>query len=67
MMTRCGASPGPCWNYYIAVDSVATAAEWTTECGGQVLHAPHQVPGGAWIVKARDPQGASFAMISGAR
>lgn len=67
MMTRCGASAGPCWNYYIAVDSVAMAAERATERGGQVLHGPHQVPGGAWIVQVRDPQGAAFAMISGAR
>jgi uncharacterized protein len=67
MMTRCGASGGPCWNYYIAVDSVAMAAERASERGGQVLHGPHQVPGGAWIVQVRDPQGAAFAMISGAR
>jgi len=66
MMTRCDASPGPSWNYYIAVESVATAAERVAERGGQVLHGPHQVPGGAWILRARDPQGAAFAMISGA-
>jgi uncharacterized protein len=67
MMTRCGVSPGPCWNYYIAVDSVATAAQRATARGGQLQHGPHQVPGGAWIVQARDPQGAAFAMISVAR
>jgi predicted enzyme related to lactoylglutathione lyase len=65
MMTRCAQVSRPCWNYYIAVDSVAVAAERTTSRGGQVLHGPHEVPGGAWIVQARDPQGAAFAMISG--
>jgi predicted enzyme related to lactoylglutathione lyase len=64
MMKGCGQMPGPCWNYYIAVDSVAAAAQRTTDRGGQLLHGPHEVPGGLWIVQARDPQGACFAMVS---
>jgi uncharacterized protein len=67
MMTRCAQVPHPCWNYYIAVDSVAAAAERATTRGAQVLQGPHEVPGGAWIVQARDPQGAVFAMISGSK
>jgi predicted enzyme related to lactoylglutathione lyase len=67
MMTRCGQVPHPCWNYYIAVDSVAAAGERTKKRGGEVLMGPHEVPGGAWIVQARDPQGAHFAMVSGSR
>jgi uncharacterized protein len=66
-MTRCAQVPHPCWNYYIAVDSVAAATERTIKRGGEVLMGPHEVPGGAWIVQARDPQGAHFAMISGPR
>ena len=34
------------------------------EGGAQVLNGPMEVPGGAWIVQARDPQGAAFAMVS---
>ena len=64
MMKGCQQMPGPCWNYYIAVESVAAAAARATEHGGQVLHGPQEVPGGAWIVQARDPQGAAFAMVS---
>jgi predicted enzyme related to lactoylglutathione lyase len=64
MMKTCAEAPTACWNYYIAVDSVAGAAERTVRGGGEVLHGPTEVPGGAWIVQARDPQGAHFAMVS---
>jgi predicted enzyme related to lactoylglutathione lyase len=56
--------PTPMWNYYIAVDSVAKAAERAQARGALVLNGPMEVPGGAWIVQARDPQGAAFAMVS---
>jgi predicted enzyme related to lactoylglutathione lyase len=64
MIAGCAQVPHPCWNYYIAVDSVAEAAGRTKTRGGQVLQGPREVPGDAWIVQARDPQGAAFAMIS---
>jgi predicted enzyme related to lactoylglutathione lyase len=64
MMKACAQTPHPAWNYYIAVDDVAKAADRATTRGGQVLHGPVDVPGGAWIVQARDPQGAPFAMVS---
>jgi predicted enzyme related to lactoylglutathione lyase len=44
---------------------VAAAAERTTTRGGQMLLDPHEFPCDAWIVQARDPQKAAFAMISG--
>jgi len=56
--------PHPSWSYYIAVESVAKAADRAATRGASVLHAPTEVPGGAWIVQARDPQGAYFAMVS---
>jgi hypothetical protein len=65
MMKACAQVPQPCWNYYIAVEDVAKAADRAATRGGQVLHGPAEVPGGAWIVQARDPQGAHFAMVSG--
>ena len=64
MMKGCAQMSTPAWNYYIAVESVAKAAERAGARGAQVLNGPMEVPGGAWIVQARDPQGAAFAMVS---
>ena len=64
MMKICAQVPYPCWSYYITVDSVAAAADRAVTRGAQVLNGPMEVPGGAWIVQARDPQGAHFAMVS---
>ena len=64
VMKACAQVPHPSWNYYIAVDSVAAAADRALARGATVLHGPAEVPGGAWIVQARDPQGAQFAMVS---
>ena len=30
--------------------------------GGQILEGPLEVPGGSWIVRCTDPQGAMFAL-----
>ena len=57
-----GGSPGPRWLYYINVDDIDAAATRVVEAGGEVLHGPHQVPGGNWVVMGRDPQGAEFAL-----
>ena len=65
MMKGCAQVPGPMWNYYIVVESVAKAADRAQARGAHVLNGPLEVPGGAWIVQARDPQGAAFAMVSG--
>lgn len=59
-----GMPGGPHWNYYITVDSVAAAADRLATRGGKLLMGPQEVPGGAWIVQALDPQGAAFALIS---
>jgi uncharacterized protein len=67
MMKACAQAPHRAWNYYISVNSAPAAAERTTARGGQVLQGPVEVPGGAWIVQALDPQGARFAMVSGKR
>ncbi len=64
MMKACAQTPHPSWNYYIAVDGVAAAADRAFTRGAKVLHGPMEVPGGAWIVQALDPQGAHFAMVS---
>jgi len=64
MMKVCPQVPHPGWNYYITVESVAAAADRAATRGAQILNGPMEVPGGAWIVQARDPQGAHFAMVS---
>jgi predicted enzyme related to lactoylglutathione lyase len=52
----------PLWLYYFCVDDIGTATERLTAAGGVVVNGPNQVPGGAWVVQARDPQGAMFAL-----
>jgi predicted enzyme related to lactoylglutathione lyase len=64
MMKAPAQVPHPIWNYYIAVDSVHAAADRAVTRGAQIVNGPMEVPGGSWIVQARDPQGAHFAMIS---
>ena len=64
MMKACGQYPHAAWNYYITVESVAAAADRAVTRGAQILNGPMEVPGGLWIVQARDPQGGHFAMVS---
>jgi predicted enzyme related to lactoylglutathione lyase len=61
MMTVAQA-PAPYWLFYITVADVDAATARLTEGGGTVLYGPTEVPGGSWIVQARDPQGAVFAV-----
>ncbi len=63
MMTKPQAVPMPFWLYYINVDDIDAAVERLVTRGGQVLNGPMEVPGGAWIVQANDPQGAMFALV----
>lgn len=63
MMTRTKDCPLAYWQFYINVDNINAAIERITSNGGKVLHGPHEVPGGAWIVIASDPQGVSFALV----
>jgi predicted enzyme related to lactoylglutathione lyase len=64
MMNRPPQVPVPCWNFYFVVPSVTEAEKKIAAGGGQTLVAPMQVPGGGWILQARDPQGAVFALTS---
>lgn len=54
----------PHWLFYVAVDDVATAAERVKAGGGTIVFGPVEVPGGAWTLNCRDPQGAYFALVS---
>jgi predicted enzyme related to lactoylglutathione lyase len=55
--------PRPMWLYYFNVDDIAAAKSRVEAAGGAVLIDPHQVPTGDWIIQARDPQGAMFALV----
>jgi predicted enzyme related to lactoylglutathione lyase len=65
MMTVPGQRSG--WLYYFTVDAIDAAAARVTEYGGELLGEIHRVPGDAWIVRCRDPQGAYFALTAAKR
>ncbi len=55
--------PRPMWLYYFNVSDIDAAKGRVTDNGGEVLFGPSEVPGGAWIVQAKDPQGVMFALV----
>jgi predicted enzyme related to lactoylglutathione lyase len=54
----------PHWGYYFNVEAIDAAMQRVERSGGQVLHGPHEVPGGSWIAGCVDPQGAHFDMVA---
>jgi uncharacterized protein len=63
MWTKPPTVPAPFWLYYFNVADFDAATERVTAGGGKIVNGPTQVPGGSWIVQARDPQGAMFALV----
>lgn len=63
MMQRSGDDVPSLWRAYFGVPSVTAAQAAITAHGGTVLNGPHQVPGGDWVLQARDPQGAIFGIV----
>jgi predicted enzyme related to lactoylglutathione lyase len=63
MMTKPASIPRPFWLYYFAVEDIDAATRRVTTNGGELLEGPMQVPGGVWIIQAKDPQGAMFALV----
>ncbi len=55
------------WLFYFVVPALDAALVRVQEGGGMVLHGPQEVPGGAWVLMCRDPQGAAFALVSARR
>lgn len=53
----------PAWLFYFAVGDIDEAAQRVRSAGGEVLEGPMEVPGNAWIIQCRDPQGAMFALV----
>ena len=55
--------PQPMWLYYFGVPDIDKAIDTIAGHSGNVLHGPVEVPGGAFIIQASDPQGAMFALV----
>lgn len=53
----------PLWLFYFVVPDIDVATDKVRSGGGTVLNGPMEVPGGAWIIQATDPQGAMFALV----
>jgi predicted enzyme related to lactoylglutathione lyase len=51
------------WLIYFCVGNIDAATTRVVAAGGKILNGAHQVPGGAWIVQAADPEGARFALL----
>jgi uncharacterized protein len=49
--------------HYFNVDDIEAAAARVKNGRGQILHDPHEVAGGSWIVNCSDPRGAAFARL----
>jgi predicted enzyme related to lactoylglutathione lyase len=62
MYTKRRTDPVPYWLFYINVDDIDAAMERVRTGGGQVFEGPLEMPGGNWIARCGDPQGAAFAL-----
>jgi predicted enzyme related to lactoylglutathione lyase len=54
--------PVPFWLFYFNIGDIDAAAERVEAAGGQVFEGPLELPGGSWVARCRDPQGAAFAL-----
>lgn len=55
--------PRPMWTYYFRCADIDQAHQAITDNGGKVLNGPDEIPGGDYILKGVDPQGALFALV----
>ena len=62
MFTKRPEDPVPFWLYYLNIGDIDAAVERVKTAGGQVFKDPLELPGGGWIARCRDPQGAAFAL-----
>jgi predicted enzyme related to lactoylglutathione lyase len=62
-MMGLGNAPVPAWLPYFGVNGVEAAIGRIEAAGGKLAHGPMEVPGGAFIAVAQDPQGAWFAVV----
>lgn len=59
----CPAGMSGGWRFYVSVASIDAATAAVTDNGGVVQLGPMEVPGGMWVINARDPQGAAFGLV----
>jgi uncharacterized protein len=52
----------PYWMIYFRVADINEATARVKANGGAILNGPIEVPGGDWVVNAKDPQGAMFSL-----
>lgn len=62
-MMGLGNAPAPAWLPYFGTSGVDDAIGRIEAAGGKLAHGPMEVPGGAFIAVAQDPQGAWFAVV----
>ncbi|HLZ03626.1 MAG TPA: VOC family protein [Bradyrhizobium sp.] len=62
MFTKLPRVPTPFWLYYFNVADIAVAVACVKESGGRVVQGPMPLPGGIWIARCIDPQGAMFSL-----
>lgn len=55
-------APTPFWLFYFNVTDVDAAMVRVVSRGGQIFDQPQALPGGNWVVRCVDPQGALFAL-----
>ena len=54
--------PVPFWLFYFNVGDIDAAVARVESAGGSIFEGPLEMPGGSWIARCRDPQGAAFAL-----
>jgi predicted enzyme related to lactoylglutathione lyase len=57
------AAKHPFWLYYFVVEDIDAGVARLQANGGTLLSGPMEVPGGAWVAQANDPQGGLFALV----
>ena len=62
MFTKRPNQPVPFWLFYINTGDIDAAAERVKAAGGVIFEGPFELPGGSWILRCGDPQGATFAL-----
>jgi uncharacterized protein len=62
IFTKLPRAPFPFWLYYFNIGDIDAAAERVKTGGGRLVQGPVELPGGNWIARCIDPQGAMFAL-----
>jgi uncharacterized protein len=62
MLTKPPTMTVPFWLYYFNSGDIDATARRVMAAGGQIVDGPVEIPGGTWIVRCSDPQGAMFAL-----